>query len=126
MVALPNVVDEKLTLLALAILSCAIAAGCDLAGRGWTPAPDVLFSRSGDVKVVHEPLGANRHRVTVSAETGLDETEGSVVLRLGITASRFAHVVCPGSVDFSLGFYPDSPVSTRFTERSKQFEFSCD
>lgn len=102
-----------------------ILTGCSYTGQPKTVAEGSEVGGTGDIRFNHEPLGANKHIVTVTAAPGLMETEGSIAQRIHIFANRFAAKNCPASFEFSHDPNFDQAIAGGFMKRTKTYVFTC-
>jgi hypothetical protein len=96
----------------------------------YTPAPtsDVKGSTvggTGGMGFTHEPIGPNKHIVTITASPGLMETEGSISQRIHIYANKFAAKTCPGAFKFIHDPNFDQSIAKGFMKRTKSYVFLC-
>ena len=109
---------------------CLAIAAITLSGCAYNNSPQATESGSqvgatGDVKYSHEPLGNNKHLLTVTAAPGMMETEGSISQRILIFANRFAARTCPGAFDFVNDPNFSQPPAGGFMQRTRTFVFIC-
>jgi hypothetical protein len=114
----------------MAALMIALAAQSILSGCSYTRAPTAVEAGSqvggtGDVGYEHEPLGANKHLLTVTAAPGLMETEGSIAQRIHVFANRFAAKTCPTTYEFVHDPNFDQKIAGGFMKRTKTYVFMC-
>lgn len=108
----------------------AVAVVISLQGCSYTRQPGAIEAGSdvggtGDVGFTHEPLGANKHLLTVTAAPGVMETEGSIAQRIHIFANRFAAKTCPNSFEFVHDPNFDQTIAGGFMKRTKTYVFIC-
>lgn len=80
---------------------------------------------TGDVGFTHEPLGANKHLLTVTAAPGMMETEGSIAQRIHISANKFAAKTCLSVFEFVHAPNFDQAIAAGFMKRAKTYVFIC-
>lgn len=80
---------------------------------------------TGEVGYTHEPLGSNKHLVTVTAAPGLMETEGSISQRIHVFATRFAAKTCPQSFEFVHDPNFQQATAGGFMKRTRSYVFIC-
>lgn len=107
-----------------------VAALTSLQGCSYTRQPGAIETGSevggtGDVAFTHEPLGANKHLITVTAAPGIMETEGSIAQRIHIFANKFAAKTCPGAFEFVHDPNFDQTIAGGFMKRTKTYVFIC-
>ena len=112
------------------LLFLAVIAALSLQGCSYTRQPNVVEAGSevggtGDVGFNHEPLGANKHLLTVTAAPGMMETEGSIAQRIHIFANKFAAKTCPGSFEFVHDPNFSQSIAAGFMKRTKTYVFTC-
>ena len=95
-----KLMSYKSLCLAAAVLLAAFLYGCSYTQAPGALEPGSQVGGTGDVGYTHEPLGANKHLLTVTAAPGLMETEGSIAQRIHIFANKFAAKTCPGVFEF--------------------------
>jgi hypothetical protein len=109
-----------------ALLSvCLVVSACS-----YTRAPGVVQAGSevggtGNVGYTHEPLGANKHLVSVTASPGLMETEGSISQRIHVFANKFAAQTCPGKFEFVHDPNFAQSSAAGFMKRTRSYVFEC-
>lgn len=101
-----------------------------LHGCSYTQQPGVIEKGSevggtGDIGFSHEPLGVNKHLVTVTAAPGLMETEGSIAQRIHIFANKFAAKTCPNAFEFVHDPNFSQSLAGGFMKRTKTYVFIC-
>jgi hypothetical protein len=106
-----------------------MALSC-LQGCSYTRPPGSIDKGSevggvGDVGVTDEPLGANKHMITVTAAPGIMETEGSIAQRIHIFANKYAAKTCPSSFEFIHDPNFDQTIAAGFMKRTKTYVFVC-
>jgi hypothetical protein len=104
--------------------------GLVLVGCSYTPPPNALAPESqvggtGDLQFMHEPLGANKHILTITASPGFMETEGSIAQRIHIYANKFAAKTCPAAFEFVHDPNFDQSIAGGFMKRTKSYVFIC-
>ena len=112
------------------LLISAVAAMMFLQGCSYTRQPGAIEAGSevggtGDVGFTHEPLGANKHLLTVTAAPGMMETEGSIAQRIHISANKFAARTCIGAFEFIHDPNFDQTIAAGFMKRTKTYVFIC-
>lgn len=112
------------------IFISAVAAMVFLQGCSYTRQPGAIETGSevggtGDVGFTHEPLGANKHLVTVTAAPGIMETEGSIAQRIHISANKFAAKTCPSAFEFAHDPNFNQTIAAGFMKRTKTYVFIC-
>lgn len=80
---------------------------------------------TGDVGFTHEPLGNNKHLVTVTAAPGVIETEGSIAQRIHVFSNKFAAKTCPDSFEFLNDPNFSQTIAAGFMKRTKSYVFIC-
>ena len=80
---------------------------------------------TGDVGFSHEPLGSNKHLITVTAAPGIMETEGSIAQRILVFANKFAAQTCPSNFEFVNDPNFSQPIAAGFMKRTKTYIFVC-
>jgi hypothetical protein len=108
----------------------AVTVAMTLQGCSYTRQPGAIEAGSevggtGDVGFTHEPLGVNKHLLTVTAAPGVMETEGSIAQRIHIFANRFAAKTCPSSFEFVHAPNFDQSIAGGFMKRTKTYVFVC-
>lgn len=112
--------------LLVVFLSVAFAsAGCSYTKQPGAKEAASDVGGTGDVRYTHEPLGSNKHLLTVTAAPGLMETEGSIAQRVHIFANRFAAKTCPASFEFVHDPNFDQTIAGGFMKRTKSYVFNC-
>ena len=113
-------------------LQAAVAVGllfgisaCSYTGPPASVQPGSQVGATGDVGYSHEPLGANKHLVTVTAAPGVMETEGSISQRIHIFANRFAAKTCPASFEFVHDPNFSQGTAGGFMKRTRSYVFIC-
>jgi hypothetical protein len=111
-------------------LAAAFTALALLQGCSYTRQPGVVEQGSevggtGNVGFTHEPLGSNKHLITVTSAPGIMETEGSIAQRIHISANRFAAKTCPKSFEFVHDPNFDQTIAGGFMKRTKTYVFIC-
>ena len=113
-------------LLVIAILvALALLQGCSYTRQPGAIEQGSEVGGTGDVGFTHEPLGANKHLLTVTAAPGIMETEGSIAQRIHIFANRFAAKACPSSFEFVHDPNFDQTIDGGFMKRTKTYIFIC-
>jgi hypothetical protein len=112
------------------VLVFVFVAVLSLQGCSYTRQPNAIevgsdVGGTGDVKFTHEPLGTNKHLLTVTAAPGMMETEGSIAQRIHIFANKFAAVTCPVTFDFVHDPNFDQSIASGFMKRTKTYVFTC-
>ncbi len=107
-----------------------ITLGCLVAACSYTPppsasAPGSEVGATGDLQYSHEPLGAGKHILTVTASPGLMETESSIAQRIYIYANKFAAKTCPTVFEFVHDPNFDQSIAGGFMKRTKSYVFIC-
>lgn len=109
---------------------CSIGTMALLVGCSYTQQPGKIETGSevggtGDIGFTHEPLGANKHLLTVTAAPGIMETEGSIAQRIHISANKFAAKTCPSTFEFVHDPNFDQTIAAGFMKRTKTYVFIC-
>ncbi len=112
------------------LFTSAVALMALLQGCSYTRQPGAIEAGSevggtGDVGFTHEPLGANKHLLTVTAAPGMMETEGSIAQRIHISANKFAAKTCPSVFEFVHDPNFDQAIAAGFMKRTKTYVFIC-
>jgi hypothetical protein len=108
----------------VAILVVTLQA-CSYTGQPKSTEQGSEVGGTGDIRFSHEPLGANKHIITVTAAPGLMETEGSIAQRIHIFANRFAAKNCTNSFEFIHDPNFDQTIAGGFMKRAKTYVFVC-
>lgn len=112
-------------LLFLSVMAAVSLQGCSYTRQPNAPEAGSEVGGTGDVGFTHEPLGANKHLLTVTAAPGMMETEGSIAQRIHIFANKFAAKTCPSAFEFVHDPNFDQTISAGFMKRTKTYVFTC-
>jgi hypothetical protein len=80
---------------------------------------------TGNIGFTHEPLGANKHLLSVTASPGLMETEGSIYQRIHIFSMKFAAKTCPSKFEFVHDPNFSQASAAGFMKRGRTYVFEC-
>lgn len=122
----PNTQAKKRTRNFLQVAALALlCASCSYTKPPTTTEVGSQVGATGDVGVSHEPLGNDKHLLTVTAAPGLLETEGSIGQRIHISATRFAARTCTKGFDFVNDPNLSQPGAAGFMKRTRSYVFVC-
>jgi len=107
------------------IIAAVITNGCSYTQTAEQVVPGSSVGGTGDVRYSHEPLGTNKHLLTVTAAPGLGETESSIAQRILIAATRFAAKTCSAAFEFVSDPNMDQTIAGGFMKRTKTYVFIC-
>ena len=106
-------------------MAFALLQGCSYTGQPGSIEKGSEVGGTGDVGFTHDPLGASKHLITVTAAPGVMETEGSIAQRIHIFANKFAAKTCPSSFEFIHDPNFDQAIAGGFMKRTKTYVFIC-
>jgi hypothetical protein len=109
----------------LITLSALLCASCSYLPPSASVESGSQVGGTGDVGFTHEPLGREKHLVTVTATPGVMETEGSIEQRMLVFSKKFAARTCPNSFDFVNDPNNEQSTATGFMKRTRSFVFVC-
>ena len=117
--------SHKLFFPAATVLLATFLYGCSYTQAPRALEPGSQAGGTGDIGYTHEPLGVNKHLLTVTAAPGLLETEGSITQRIHIFANKFAAKTCPAAFEFVHDPNFDQRIAGGFMKRTKSYVFVC-
>jgi hypothetical protein len=103
----------------------ALLQGCSYPPQTSTSAQGSEVGATGNISFTHEPLGSQKHLLTVTAAPGFMETEGSIAQRIHIFSNRFAAKTCPHSFELLHDPNFDQVIAAGFMKRTKTYVFVC-
>ena len=109
----------------VSLLGFSIMSACSYTQPPGTVEPGSEVGGTGGVKYTYEPLGNNKHLLTVTAAPGLMETESSIAQRIHIFANKFAARTCPSAFEFIHDPNFDQSIAGGFMKRTKTYVFTC-